>query len=178
MSRYGLGRLRDTLRKSINPILPAAAESDFMPSRQASRHPHFRQSRSARLSASRSRHLWPQPHFHKFALLRKECGFTHPSTFKESSITFKPYTPPNEGASLLTVDRDLCWRLNPRGLVTPEVIGAICWARNNFSMSTAQHLAILVGLGLEYHQIPGGVTVLRPKDAHRIVLSGSNSLSH
>ena len=44
-------------------------------------------------------------------------------------MNFKPYMPPNEGAGLLTVDRDLCWRINPRGLVTPAVIGAICWAR-------------------------------------------------
>ena len=66
-------------------------------------------------------------------------------------MTFNPYAPPNEGAGLQTVDRDLCWRINRRGLVTPAVIGAICWAQNNFPISDAQHQAILNGLGLEYH---------------------------
>ena len=28
-------------------------------------------------------------------------------------MDFKPYSQPNEGTSLLTVDRDLCWRINP-----------------------------------------------------------------
>lgn len=81
-------------------------------------------------------------------------------------MTFKPYPPPNEGAGLQTVDRDLCWRINPRGLVTPAVIGAICWARNNFPMSATQHQAILNGLGLEYHQLPNAATTLRPKKVY------------
>ena len=54
---------------------------------------------------------------------------------------FEPYVPPNEGAGILTVDRDLCWRINERGLVTTAVIGAVCWTRNNFRMSDAQQLA-------------------------------------
>lgn len=83
-------------------------------------------------------------------------------------MNFKPYSPPNEGAGLLTVDRDLCWRINPRGLVTPAVIGAVCWAHNNFSMSDSQHRAILKGLGLEYHQLPGGATVLQPQLPYRL----------
>lgn len=81
-------------------------------------------------------------------------------------MTFDPYTPPNEGAGLQTVDRDLCWRINPRGLVTPAVIGAICWARNNFPISVAQHRAILHGLGLEYHQLPNAATILRPEKVY------------
>lgn len=83
-------------------------------------------------------------------------------------MDFKPYSPPNEGAGLLTVDRDLCWRINPRGLVTPAVIGAVCWARNNFTISDRQHQAVLSGLGLEYHQISGGATVLQPQLAYRL----------
>lgn len=82
------------------------------------------------------------------------------------SQTFQPYTPPNEGAGLSTVDRDLCWRINPRGLVTPAVIGAICWARNNFSIPALQHQALLHGLGLEYHQQLGGATILRPRQRY------------
>lgn len=81
---------------------------------------------------------------------------------------FKPYTPPNEGAGLLTVDRDLCWRINPRGLVTPAVIGAVCWARNNFDISDSQHQAILEGLGLEYRQLPDGATILQPQLPYRL----------
>ncbi|MDO8371182.1 MAG: hypothetical protein Q7K57_00770 [Burkholderiaceae bacterium] len=81
-------------------------------------------------------------------------------------MNFKPYTPPNEGAGLLTVDRDLCWRINLRGLVTPAVIGAVCWARNNFPMSDAQHQVILDGLGLEYHRLPNTASTLRPKEAY------------
>ncbi|MES2400212.1 MAG: hypothetical protein V4573_09525 [Pseudomonadota bacterium] len=84
-----------------------------------------------------------------------------------SSQYFRAYTPPNEGAGLITVDRDLCWRINPRGLVTPAVIGAICWAHNNFTIPAAQHQAILQGLGLEYHQQPGGATILRPQQRYR-----------
>lgn len=83
-------------------------------------------------------------------------------------MNFKPYTPPNEGTGLLTVDRDLCWRINPRGLVTHSVIGAVCWARNNFSISARQHQAMLSGLGLEYHQPPGGATVLQPQLPYRL----------
>ncbi|MDI1240040.1 MAG: hypothetical protein PSV26_21370 [Polaromonas sp.] len=83
-------------------------------------------------------------------------------------MNFKPYAPPNEGAGLQTVDRDLCWRINPRGLVTPAVIGAVCWARNNFSISDRQHQAVLSGLGLEYHQLPGGATVLQPQLPYRL----------
>ena len=91
-------------------------------------------------------------------------------------MEFLPYTPPNEGAGLLSTDRDLCWRINPRGLVTPAVIGAVCWARNNFQMSEAQHAAILTGLGLEYHRMPGGSTELRPNDAYRqIPFNGLNT---
>lgn len=89
------------------------------------------------------------------------------SPSRASSLAFQPYTPPNEGAGLVTVDRDLCWRINPRGLVTSAVIGAICWARNNFTIPVAQHQAILQGLGLEYHQQPGGATVLRPQQRYR-----------
>lgn len=85
-------------------------------------------------------------------------------------MSFAPYLPPNEGAGLVTADRDLCWRINPRGLVTPAVIGAVCWARNNFRMSDSQQLAILEGLGLEYHRLPEGGTVLRPKQAYRVAL--------
>jgi hypothetical protein len=93
----------------------------------------------------------------------------HPSiNFKESNITFKPYTPPNEGIGLLSVDRDLCWRINPRGLVTPAVIGAVCWARNNFPVSDSQHEAILNGLGLEYRQLPVGATILQPQLPYRL----------
>lgn len=84
------------------------------------------------------------------------------------AMTFTPYTPPNEGEGLLSVDRDLCWRLNPRGLVTPAVIGAVAWARNNFSMSDSQHQSILDGLGLEYRHIPDGVTVLQPQLPYRM----------
>ena len=80
---------------------------------------------------------------------------------------FYPYTPPNEGAGLITVDRDLCWRINPGGLVTPAVIGAICWAHNNFTSPPAQHQAVLQGLGLEYYQQPGGATILRPQKRYR-----------
>ncbi len=83
-------------------------------------------------------------------------------------MNFKPYPPPNEGAGLLTVDRDLCWRINPRGLVTPAVVGAVCWARNNFPISDCQHQAVLSGLGLEYHQLPGGATVLQPQLPYRL----------
>lgn len=85
-------------------------------------------------------------------------------------MSFIPYTPPNEGSGLLSVDRDLCWRINPRGLVSPAVIGAVCWARNHFRMSDAQHQAVLDGLGLEYHQVPMGGITLRPKAAHRVAL--------
>lgn len=81
---------------------------------------------------------------------------------------FKPYAPPNEGEGLLTVDRDLCWRINPRGLVTPAVIGAVCWVRNNFPISDLQNQAVLNGLGLEYHQLPGGATVLQPQLPYRL----------
>ena len=91
------------------------------------------------------------------------------------SRNFLAYTPPNEGAGLITVDRDLCWRLNPRGLVTPAVIGAICWARN-FSMTDQQHQSILDGLGLEYHRSAGGATILRPQDRYRFV-SGSERIA-
>ena len=83
-------------------------------------------------------------------------------------MTFTPYTPPNEGRSLQSVDRDLCWRLNPRGLVTPAVIGAICWARGNFVMSDAQHGALLLGLGLEYRYTANAATVLQPQQPYRL----------
>lgn len=85
-------------------------------------------------------------------------------------MSFSPYAPPNEGQGLLSVDRDLCWRINPRGLVTPAVIGAVCWARNHFGMSDAQQERVLAGLGLEYHRLHGGGTALRPKQANRIAL--------
>ena len=88
-------------------------------------------------------------------------------------MLFKPYVPPNEGAGLLSVDRDICWRINERGLVTPAVIGAVCWARNSFKMSDAQHTAIMNGLGLEYHRLPAGGTILRPKDAYRLPVQAS-----
>lgn len=81
-------------------------------------------------------------------------------------MTFKPYAPPNEGTGLQSVDRDLCWRINSRGLVTPAVIGAICWARNNFPISDAQHEALLKGLGLEYHRLPNAATTLRPQKVY------------
>ena len=83
-------------------------------------------------------------------------------------MTFLAYTPPNEGDGLQTVDRDLCWRINPRGFVTPAVIGAICWARNNFKISELQESAILNGLGLEYHALQSGAIVLRPRDSYRV----------
>lgn len=79
-------------------------------------------------------------------------AFQQPPSIKELTIKFKPYTPPNEGGGPLTVDKDLCWRLNPEGLVTPAVVGAVCWARNHFKISGAQHRGLLVGLGLEYHE--------------------------
>lgn len=82
-------------------------------------------------------------------------------------MEFLPYTPPNEGAGLLSTDRDLCWRINPRGLVTPAVIGAVCWALNNFPMPEAQRAAILTGLGLEQHRMPAGGTELRPVALYR-----------
>lgn len=82
-------------------------------------------------------------------------------------MIFEPYVPPNEGEGLLTVDRDLCWRINERGLVTPAVIGAVCWARNNFPMPEAQRAAILTGLGLEQHRMPAGGTELRPVALYR-----------
>ena len=82
-------------------------------------------------------------------------------------MEFIPYTPPNEGEGLQFTDRDLCWRINPRGLVTPAVIGAVCWALNNFPMPDAQRAAILTGLGLEQLHMPAGCTELRPKDAYR-----------
>jgi hypothetical protein len=90
-------------------------------------------------------------------------------------MNFKPYTPPNEGTGLLIVDRDLCWRINPRGLVSPGVIGAVCWARNNFSISNHQHQAILSGLGLEYHQLPSGATVLQPQLPYRLPPAGNRA---
>ncbi|MDI1237201.1 MAG: hypothetical protein PSV26_06935 [Polaromonas sp.] len=90
-------------------------------------------------------------------------------------MDFKPYSPPNEGTSLLTVDRDLCWRINPRGLVTPAVIGAVCWASNNFSISDRQHQAVLSGLGLEYHRLPGGATVLQPQPQYRLPPATDNA---
>lgn len=90
-------------------------------------------------------------------------------------MTFKPYVPPNEGTGLQTVDRDLCWRINPRGLVTPAVIGAICWARNNFPLSVAQRQAILMGLGLEYCQLPNAATTLRPKEVYRTAKASNSS---
>ena len=83
-------------------------------------------------------------------------------------MTFVAYTPPNEGAGLVTVDRDLCWRLNQRGLVTPAVVGAVCWAQNNFSIPKAQHKAILDGLGLEYRKLPHGATILQPQKHFRL----------
>ena len=82
-------------------------------------------------------------------------------------MEFLTYTPPNEGAGLLSKDRELCWRINPGGLVTPAVIDAVCWTLNNFPMPDAQRLAILPGLGLEQHHMPAGGTELRPKDAYR-----------
>lgn len=98
-----------------------------------------------------------------------------PSSHSVPLSLFQPYTPPNEGAGLITVDRDLCWRLNPRGLVTPAVIGAIVWARN-FRMTDQHHQSILDGLGLEYNRLPGGTTVLRPQDRYRLV-SGSERIA-
>lgn len=95
-------------------------------------------------------------------------GVIKPQQPSRSTHEFQPYTPPNEGAGLLTVDRDLCWRINPRGLVTPAVIGAVCWARNNFLMVPHQHHAILTGLGLECHQLPNGATVLQPQLPYRL----------
>lgn len=84
------------------------------------------------------------------------------------SRAFEPYVPPNEEAGPLTVDKDLCWRLNPQGLVTPAVIGAISWARNHFRMSAQDHRAILDGLGLEYFDTGLGGIVLRPQEAWRV----------
>jgi hypothetical protein len=100
-------------------------------------------------------------------LFPSEKGAINPNHLQGVPMDFKPYSPPNEGTGLLTVDRDLCWRINPRGLVTPAVIGAICWARNNFPISDEQHQAILNGLGLEYHQLPNAATILRPKEVYR-----------
>lgn len=57
------------------------------------------------------------------------------------SRAFEPYIPPNEEAGPLTVDKDLCWRLNSKGLVTPAVIGALCSVRNHFRMSALDHRA-------------------------------------
>ncbi len=82
------------------------------------------------------------------------------------SRSFIPYQPPNEGDGLITVDRDLAWRLSARGLVTPAVIGAISWARNNFEIPAAKHQAILKGLGLRYRQLPSGTTFLQPQDRY------------
>lgn len=81
--------------------------------------------------------------------------------------SFLPYVPPNEGEGLLSVDRDIAWRLGARGLVTPAVIGAISWARNHFDFPVQKHRAILDGLGLEYHHIPSGATILRPQARYR-----------
>jgi len=53
-------------------------------------------------------------------------------------------------------------------LVTSAVIGAVCWARNNFSISDSQHQAILHGLGLECRPLPGGTTVLQPQLPYRL----------
>jgi len=53
-------------------------------------------------------------------------------------------------------------------LVTPAVIGAVCWARNNFSISDRQHQALLAGLGLEYNQSPCGATILQPQLPYRL----------
>ncbi|MFC6282569.1 MULTISPECIES: hypothetical protein [Polaromonas] len=83
------------------------------------------------------------------------------------SRKFHPYIPPNEGAGLITIDRDLCWRLNPRGLVTSAVIGAVCWARSHFKMTTQQHQSLLDGLGLQRHSLPDGATILRPQARYR-----------
>ncbi len=83
------------------------------------------------------------------------------------SRKFRPYTPPNEGSALVTFDRDICWRLNPRGLVTPAVVGAACWARNHFKLTDHQHQSLLDGLGLEQHRLPDGATILRPQARYR-----------
>ena len=93
-------------------------------------------------------------------------------------MNFIHYRPPNWGVSFKSTDNDLCWRINPEGLVTPAVVGAVCWARNHFRMSDAQQLAIFEGLGLEYHHPKIGGTVLRPQDAHRVPLfTGSDKRS-
>ncbi|MBI2726205.1 MAG: hypothetical protein HYX42_08145 [Polaromonas sp.] len=83
------------------------------------------------------------------------------------SRKFQPYTPPNEGAGLVTFDRDICWRLNPRGLVTNAVVGAACWASNHFRLTEQQHQCLLDGLGLEQHRLPDGATILRPQARYR-----------
>lgn len=89
-------------------------------------------------------------------------------------MTFQPYPPPNESDGPLTIDKDLCWRINEAGHVTPAVIGAICWAQTHLSMTEVQQEAILVGLGLEIYRRPDNSTVLQPKDAYRIPLQPSN----
>ncbi len=101
-----------------------------------------------------------------------------PSSGQSTSSLFRPYMPPNEGKCLLTVDRDLAWRVDPRGRVTPAVIGAICWARNNFKMSDLQHQSLLDGLGLEYNRLPGGATALRPQGRYRHPEGSDRTGSH
>ncbi|MES2363294.1 MAG: hypothetical protein V4646_16095 [Pseudomonadota bacterium] len=100
------------------------------------------------------------------------------SSFPVRTCQFHPYSPPNEGAGLITVDRDLCWRINARGLVTPAVIGAVCWARNNFTMSKQQHQSIVDGLGLEYKSLPGGATVLGPQEQYCRPRNSANPGAH
>ncbi len=67
--------------------------------------------------------------------------------------------------------------MNSRGLVTQAVIGAIVWA-SNFGMTTVQRHSIPDGLGLEYHRLPSGATVLRPQKRYRCQTGAERSTDH
>lgn len=80
-------------------------------------------------------------------------------------MTFKPYTPPCAGNGPLTLERDLCWRINPdqSDKVTPAVVGAVAYLFVHGLLNDKQKVALLDGLGLEWKQGRMGDSVLQPR---------------
>ena len=80
-----------------------------------------------------------------------------------------PYRPPNAGDGPLTIDKDLCWRINRESedVVTPAVVSVVAWAFVHTHLTNAQKTELLNGLGLEWHEDRLGMSVLRPKHEFR-----------